>query len=176
MSPSLLPSNATALEVALEHSVAMALQRKGSVFPNLWNPQDIPMRLLPWLAEAMGVLEWDSAAPEAQQRDTLDTVWQQYRHGGQGIGIRKAIEPLGFNAELRPWHDTGGMPYTLNAVCWSQDQPLTALILQRLQKRIEIAKSERDRVQVTMGRELNSALFFGATTATSKIMTSYAGD
>ena len=173
---SILPDNSTALERALEHAVAAALARKQSVFPSLWNPNTVPVRLLPWLAEAMGVLEWDSAAPQAEQRATLANVWQQYRHGGQRRGINKAIEPLGFNAELRPWHATAGTPYSLLAVCWSHDRALTPAILNRLQARIAIAKSERDTVQVTMGRELNSTLFLGATMAVSKILTSAAGD
>jgi phage tail P2-like protein len=173
---SILPDNSTALERALEHAVATALARKQSVFPNLWNPNTVPTHLLPWLAEAMGVLEWDSAAPQAEQRATLANVWQQYRHGGQRRGINKAIEPLGFNAELRPWHTTAGTPYSLLAVCWSHDRALTSSILNRLQARIAIAKSERDTVQVIMGRELNNELFIGATMAVSKILTSAAGD
>jgi hypothetical protein len=64
----------------------------------------------------------------------------------------------------------------LLAVCWSHDRALTPAILNRLQARIAIAKSERDTVQVTMGRELNSTLFLGATMAVSKILTSAAGD
>lgn len=171
---SLLPDNRTALETALEKTIRDLIAEKKSPFPNLWRPDDIDIEHLPWLAEAMGAEEWDSLAPEEELRSTLLTLWPQKRQAGLRVSIRKAIEPLGFFAELHPWYQTAGSPYTLTAVCWSHDRPLTDEINNRLFKRITQAVSERDEIIVKLGRQLTASTNVVSIIHIGKTVVSYA--
>lgn len=97
---SLLPPNATKLERIFEQVTA----RIGAVPINLrptWNAATCPLNVLPWLAGAMGVEEWNSAWPEAYQRDVVATARGIRRKKGTPGAIRRALTALGHpNAEL----------------------------------------------------------------------------
>ena len=173
MTDSLLPDNRTSLEVALEKTLRETIANKPSHFPSLWRADEVSVDLLPWLAEAKGVDEWDGAADEAEQRATIDNAWPQQREAGMRVAIRRAIEPLGFDLELKPWYATGGNPYTLTAVCWSHARPFTDELSARLVSRVSRAVSERDELTVKVGRQLNAAPAVGAFMHVGKTVTSY---
>ena len=63
---SLLPQNATDPERAIEDAMRAGIDV--SAIGSLWNPATCPLALLPWLAWAWSVDEWDLAWSEAQQR------------------------------------------------------------------------------------------------------------
>lgn len=90
---SLLPPNTTQLERDLEQSTA----RLGGVSFQLhhnWNPQTCPLRLLPWLAWAVGVEEWDSAWPEKVQRDVVASARRVRQQKGTPAAIKLALASL----------------------------------------------------------------------------------
>ena len=57
--PSLLPPNATVLETATEEAMHQPISAINVPVRDLWNPAKCPLTLLPWLAWALSVDEWD---------------------------------------------------------------------------------------------------------------------
>ncbi|PRC90976.1 phage tail protein I [Solimicrobium silvestre] len=100
MTRSLLPPNTSPLERALEQSTA----RLGAVPFRLrdnWNPQTCPITLLPWLAWAVGVEEWDSTWPEQLQRDVVASTRAIRQQKGTPAAVKRALSAVGHpNAEL----------------------------------------------------------------------------
>lgn len=98
--PSLLPANATPAERALEQATA----RVGAVptpLRALWNPDTCPAQLLPWLAWALGVDDWEPGWPEEVQRSVIRASIDVHRHKGTVAAIRTAIHAAGYpDAEI----------------------------------------------------------------------------
>lgn len=147
---SLLPDNATALETALERTLAKLLDDIPSPFPALWRPADAPSEHLPWLAEALGVTEWDSASSELEKRETLAAQWPNQREAGMGVALRRAISPLGFGVLLKPWYEYGGAPYSFIVEITLNNNPIALSLLNRVQQRINESKSERDTYELAI--------------------------
>ncbi len=84
MSDTLLPPNATATEKNIEAATA----RVGSMavpVRDLWNPQTCPASLLPWLAWALSVDNWDKYWDEATKRSVIAaSISVHYKKGTVG--------------------------------------------------------------------------------------------
>lgn len=93
-SAQLLPANATALERAL--SDAAALQHKPEVIASLWDAQRCPVALLPWLAWALSVDEWDESWPAARKRQAVQQSVQLHRKKGTPWAVLRALEVRGY--------------------------------------------------------------------------------
>lgn len=143
-STSLLPDNATPLETALERTIAKMLGEIPSPFPALWRPDEVPVAQLPWLAEALGVFEWDAKAPEMQKRNTLKNHWANQRQAGMEVSLKRAISPLGYGVQLKPWYEFGGSPYYFYLEIDVSGKKIDSALLSRVEDRIQLSKSERD--------------------------------
>lgn len=113
MTETLLPHNASVIERALDASGA----RIGDLpvaLREIWSPADCPPPLLPWLAWAFGVEEWDPAWSPQQQRDTITAALPIKRHKGTIGAVRDAIQALGITARVQEWFAQipAGDPYT----------------------------------------------------------------
>jgi len=97
----LLPPNATAPEHALDDSIA----RLGAVpveIVKTWHPHTCTMDLLPWLAWALSVDEWDETWSEAQKRATVAASYEVHSRKGTPHAIKTAIQALGYdNVQIR---------------------------------------------------------------------------
>jgi len=94
MTSSLLPTNSSAAERALEAALASDLDP--SVLATLWNPQSCPAALLPWLAWALSADEWDEEWSEETQRSYLAAQVDIHRHKGTVASIRTVFARIGF--------------------------------------------------------------------------------
>lgn len=111
----LLPPNATALESAL--SDAAAMEHKPEVVASLWNAATCPVALLPWLAWALSVDEWDEAWPEARKRQAVLQSVQLHRKKGTPWAVLRALEVRGypgcelieFKGYQTSWRESGGL-------------------------------------------------------------------
>ncbi len=114
-SAQLLPANATALERAL--SDAAALQHKPEVIASLWDAQRCPVALLPWLAWALSVDEWDESWPAARKRQAVQQSVQLHRKKGTPWAVLRALEVRGypgcelieFQSYQAQWREAGGL-------------------------------------------------------------------
>ena len=92
--PTLLPSNATPLERALA-SVLARISDVPVPIADLWSPARCPVALLPWLAWALSVDEWDSGWTEEVQRDVIAASVDIHRHKGTIWAMRRALVVAG---------------------------------------------------------------------------------
>ena len=109
---SLLPPNAAPLERAME----LALAGRGIEMPirRLWSAaageKGCPVALLPYLAWALGVEDWDSDWPEPIKRAAVARAAAIHREKGTLAGLKRLLETSGADYEYveRP----AGVPMT----------------------------------------------------------------
>jgi phage tail P2-like protein len=93
--PDLLPPNGTAQERALE----LVAARTGIV-PNpvraSWDPDTCPAALLPWLAWALGVDQWQDDLSDEAKREIIRGAAEIRRQKGTVAAVKRAISLAGF--------------------------------------------------------------------------------
>ncbi|WP_300630228.1 phage tail protein I [Pseudomonas sp.] len=156
---SLLPANSSPLEKALDLGFSTLLERITPPFPALMNPLQTPSVFLPYLAADRGVSEWDAVASESEKRLTVALSWQIQRQAGTPQALSYAVESLGFTPNISAWYQQRplGVPYTFDVQAiigrsWSSGDH------NRLIRRINAAKSERDQATITVVHETEGRL------------------
>ena len=156
---SLLPANSSPLEKALDLGFGVLLDRVMPPFPALMNPLHTPSEFLPYLAADRGVSEWDADASESEKRLTVALSWQIQRQAGTPKALSHAVESLGFTPDIRAWFQQQpiGTPYTFDVQAiigrsWSSGDH------NRLIRRVNAAKSERDQATITLVHETEGQL------------------
>ncbi|HAV46323.1 MAG TPA: phage tail protein I [Halomonas sp.] len=111
MANHLLPPNAT----PQERAVSETLSRTDTInvpIRALWRPNDCPAHLLPWLAWALSVDEWDEQWSEQQKREAIATAVYLHRHKGTKAAVQRAMQAIGHDAHISEWFEYTGRPYT----------------------------------------------------------------
>jgi len=93
---SILPPNATELERNVEQSATGAIEQLPVPIRDLWNPDKCPVALLPWLAWALDVEQWQSDWPEITQRAAIKASVSVHNHMGTSASMVNALEALGY--------------------------------------------------------------------------------
>ena len=140
--PTLLPPNATPLERAL--AKACAMPHHPEEIRKLWNHRTCPLQLLPWLAWAWSVDEWDTAWTEAQQRAMVGASIKLHKKKGTVWAVREALLRSGLESVRVIEKPT-------DAEHWSHfdvdiavvDRPLTQGAIARAAALIEENKAQR---------------------------------
>ena len=97
----LLPSNRTATEVALEAATARAAEVPVPI-NTLWDPDSCPAEVLPWLAWALSVDTWDPDWPEEVRREVIRQSVEVHRHKGTIGSVRRILQAAGYgDADIR---------------------------------------------------------------------------
>ncbi|MEG3166623.1 phage tail protein I [Sphingomonas sp. LB3N6] len=119
----LLPPNATALERAVEASMAR-LADVPVPLRSLWNPDTCPVDLLPYLAWALSLDSWSSAWPETIKRARVRQALAIQRRKGTALSVRDVVASFGGSVALREWWQTTppGDPHTFNLLLNITDQ------------------------------------------------------
>lgn len=91
----LLPPNATALEVAFDKTVAGRHAALPSIVPSLWNANTVPAAVLPYIAWALSVDEWDEKWSNEKKRDAVNKAPELHRRKGTPLGVRRALASIG---------------------------------------------------------------------------------
>lgn len=108
----LLPDNSNAVERALSASDHRTLSAPHWLIRAVWSPDDCPAHLLPYLAAAWSVDEWDPEWSESTKRRVIRESPDIHRVKGTKGAIRRAVEALGMGALIEEWFDYGGAPYS----------------------------------------------------------------
>ncbi|HLP23832.1 MAG TPA: phage tail protein I, partial [Microbacteriaceae bacterium] len=103
----LLPPNATAAERSLSLSTARAA-KLAVPHRKTWDPSTCPLDVLPWLAWALSVDEWDSSWPEEKKRAAVAASIDLHRRKGTTGAVRKALSALGYEVQI---NERTGTPY-----------------------------------------------------------------
>ncbi|WP_460152757.1 phage tail protein I [Pseudomonas sp. S2_B07] len=136
---SLLPSNSTQLERALE---AAFFERTIVPLRTLYNADTCPVHLLPHLAWAWSVDRWDPGWKEATKRAAIKASYYIHAHKGTIGALRRVVEPLGYLIEIVEWFNTvpEGPPGTFALKVGVLDTGITEEMYQELERLIDDAK------------------------------------
>lgn len=109
----ILPPNTTQQEQALEATTARISDIPVPI-RSLWNPEACPTALLPWLAWAMSVDEWNPDWTEAQKRAVIRASVEIHRHKGTIGAVRRVVDAFGLGIIIREWWQKSpkGTPHT----------------------------------------------------------------
>ncbi len=146
---SLLPPSAAASERALEDATA----RLGEVavpVGDLWDPAACPAAVLPWLAWALSVDEWDPAWSETEQRSVVAASLAVHRRKGTVGGLIGVFAALGLDARVAEWFDTGGAPYTFDVELDVSARGIDTALFDSLTRMVEATKNVRSHFQINV--------------------------
>lgn len=87
--PTMLPNNASPLERAV--SVSIGRFAPAARVPTLWDAATCPAALLPHLAWALAVDDWDATWGEDRKRAAIANALYIHRHKGTPAAIRRAL-------------------------------------------------------------------------------------
>jgi len=99
---SLLPSNATQQERALEGATARISDVPVLVRESK-DPDTCPAVLLPWLAHQFSVDAWQTEWTDEQKRQTIRDAVYVHQHKGTIGAVRTALAALGFDVQVQEW-------------------------------------------------------------------------
>jgi len=163
---SLLPPNATTLERAAAEALA-EIQRVPVPLRQLWNPDECPARLLPYLAWAFSVDRWDPAWSEATKRSVIRAAFYVHQHKGTISALRRVVEPLGYLLEVEEWWETSpaGVPGTFSLQIGVLDEGITEERYTELTRLIDDARPlTRHLVGLDLAGETRGPIYLGGTT------------
>ncbi|MNH90543.1 Phage tail protein [compost metagenome] len=101
----LLPGNSTLLERRAAQALAQ-IQRVPIPLRTLYNPDQCPLPLLPYLAWAFSVDRWDGRWSETAKRAACRAAYYVHSRKGTIGALRRVVEPLGYLIEVVEWWQT----------------------------------------------------------------------
>lgn len=145
---SLLPPNATRTERAFEAAIAAHLDAVPTPHRDVWNPDDCPSELLPYLAWSLGVQTWDADWREEIRRARVRMAIPIARRRGTRAAVREVIESFGGSMVLREWWETDphGSRHTFDLVLTlsgGQGEPASAGFVEAVIAEVERVKPAR---------------------------------
>lgn len=143
----LLTDNRTTFETSFEHALK-ALVSSDNFYDWLTDPQKTDANLLDIMAKEAGVLDWFNSDLDSDKRSSIEKAPSIHRKAGTHSGIKEALEALGCRASVKK----GSKPYSIHIFNLVTDKPLTVDLQNRLYKRVESNKSERDTFELVIGR------------------------
>ncbi len=178
MTDALLPSNATAYEKSLAQTTARIADLPVDI-GKLWSPDNCPVSLLPWLAWAMSVDEWDSQWSEQTQRDLIRHSAKTHRQKGTVGAVKRALSSLSVTVDFLEWFDNiddvilapihSKQPYTFVFIAWANENPYTSntvflnpQLYDAIRKVVNQIKPARAHFDFLVGAKLANELVIGA--------------
>ncbi|MNQ44252.1 Phage tail protein [compost metagenome] len=140
----LLPSSATALERAVAAADAR-ISDTPTPLRDVWNPYACPADILPWLAFAYAVDEWDDKWSIEVKREVIAKSLEIKRTKGTPGGVQRALEAMGLPAQIQEWfqQSPAGDPYTFRVRIEAEQIGFTAYQLAQVRRVIEAYKNKR---------------------------------
>lgn len=179
MSDHLLPPSATELLRQLSQSAGRATDLQVAI-RDAWSPDRCPSHMLPWLAWAVGVEEWDVRWTDAQKRAAIASSLSVKRTKGTIGAVTAAVESLGLGVQVIEWFNQvpAGEPYTFDLVIAADqagfDQEQWSLLL-ALISRTKNVRSHLD--ELVLNVDSSTVLYTaGAPLVGLNIVLAYGGD
>ncbi|KAF1719833.1 phage tail protein I [Pseudoxanthomonas wuyuanensis] len=152
---SLLPPNASKAERAIEQAMAR-LADVPMRHRHVWNPDECPIELLPWLAWALSIDAWRSSWPEHIKRSRVRNAIEIQRRKGTAESVRQVVAAFGGAVQLREWWqlEPPGPPHTFEMVLTLQGEggeTATAQYVEDVIAEVERTKPVRSHFTFTQG-------------------------
>jgi phage tail P2-like protein len=159
----LLPNNATSLEIALAESIAR-ISDVPVPARDVWNPDTCPANLLPWLAWAFSVDEWDADWTDAQKRAAIKAAVPVQRYKGTIGAVREALAALGFGAQVQEWFNQlpAGDPYTYRLLLTADQVGIDQTALKKILQVVDSAKNLRSHMDEIVPSVTTRATLYSA--------------
>lgn len=143
----LLPPNATQQEQALSETVGR-LSDVPVLVRESWNPDSCPASLLPWLAWAFSVDEWDASWAEAEKRGVIKDSLLVHKKKGTIGAIDRALKPLGYLIDVQEWFEDSppATPFTFKLVVGTGSKPVEPELYPRLMRVVNANKNLRSQM------------------------------
>lgn len=146
----LLPSNALASERTLSLSVEFGDDLLPEDIKNLWRPDHVAARFLPFLAWGLHVDFWRDFWPEELKRQLIAGSFEWHRKKGTIWAVRRVLEDLSFVPTIKEWFEPsmGTKPHTFSITGHYKNDPLLIDFLgpdteAQLIQAVEVAKPLR---------------------------------
>lgn len=146
----LLPCNATDQERALADTAAR-ISDVPVVVREVWNPDTCPSNVLPWLAWAFSVDDWDTNWTDKQKRQVIkESVYSQRIKGTIGA-VTRQLAALGYEIKILEWfqQEPEGTPYTFQVYITANQYPLTQNDYRKILQVIDTNKNLRSHLDET---------------------------
>ncbi|MCO7190231.1 MULTISPECIES: phage tail protein I [unclassified Pseudoalteromonas] len=98
----------------------------------IWDPMLCPAPLLPWLAWAMSVDEWDETWSETLKRQVIRDAFAVHQYKGTPYALQKALDSLNIATEIREWWQSEGADTPSDEVMLPGTIKVWALVNQNL--------------------------------------------
>jgi phage tail P2-like protein len=174
---SLLPPNSPPLVHALDETAAERIDAITVPLRDLWNPGSCPIELLPWLAWALSVDEWDDAWSEQVKRQVVASSIQVHFHKGTRGALEDTLAALGIKVDLTEWFEQSpaGRRGTLQLTAWvnqnltGEDTVMTPRLYKQLRRAVEAVKRGSIHYDFRIGAAYESGLGVAAAITGSQI-------
>lgn len=146
----LLPCNATDQERALAENTSR-ISDVPVVVREVWNPDTCPSNVLPWLAWAFSVDDWDTNWTDKQKRQVIkESVYSQRIKGTIGA-VTRQLAALGYEIKILEWfqQEPEGTPYTFQVYITANQYPLTQNDYRKILQVIDTNKNLRSHLDET---------------------------
>lgn len=160
----LLPPNTTRPERALANTAARVSNLPAPT-RDLWNPDTCPLELLPWLAWAFSVDDWDANWTGFQKRAAVKASHAVHRHKGTIGSVRDALNALGLGVQVQEWYNQipAGAPYTYKLLLEVNQYGVSLEQLQAVQLVVESTKNLRSHMTaMDLTVASNASVYVGA--------------
>lgn len=163
MTDRLLPPNASPLEVSVESVAASRIDTLPVPLATVWNPETCPAALLPWLAWALSVDEWDSAWTEAQKRRAIKNSPFIHQHKGTLAAVKRALSNLDTPFTVIEWFEQvpAGQPFTFDVAATLSLNALGADTFRSIMRLINTAKNLRSHYVLRLQTRLDGVTLAG---------------
>lgn len=163
---SLLPSNATVLERAMEKACDQGIDPE--IIRGVADSARCPPNFLPWLGWAMKVEGWEAAETEEQQRDLIHEAIPIHKTKGTVGAIRRVLKAVRVNADFKEWQQIpGAAPYTFEITAWANENRggegsiISPQLGERLRALVDAAKNERSHYDFRLGARFDGGFVLG---------------
>lgn len=165
--PTLLPYNASLLIQSLTE--LLTTPDNTQLIREIWLPERCPSELLPWLAWALSVDDWNDAWPEQTKRKVIDDAFVIHQFKATPFALKKALDSLNIETELHEWwHQDNAQQgtITVNALInenldGNEEGLLTKSMLAQVKRIIDTVKRASIHVQVQLGISLKEQFGMG---------------
>lgn len=166
----LLPPAQTRLEAALGKSMP-PVGIVPELIAALWNPAECPAPLLPWLAWALSVDEWDDSWDEAAQRQVIAASFIVHRKKGTVGAVREVLKASNADVTLvEAWQQVPpGTPHSFRIDVEIEDRGITQATLDTIERQVAAVKPERSHFSTRLIGRTRAKVFIGVATVSGEV-------
>lgn len=173
LSQSLLPSfeksELHALDAVAETRLS-AISVKNQKITSLFDPKNIDVDFLPYLAYALKVDFYSDNLSEQEKRNLISSSITLRRHKGTKYAIERILEQFNLTASVSEWFEYSGQPYHFKVDIESIGVAYSAQELLTIEKYINSYKNVRSWIEsINVAASIDTAnIFTGSSTATTE--------